>query len=172
MVPTIIEAVRNPNPNPNSNAKPNANANPVPMAGNNVGANQNVGIHDSVVRSRAILHRSFIKAATLVEAKDWISHIEKIFRVLGVENQYMSRLAAYKLEEAAQNWWESILLEKGGNSLLRLYHGMSFVPYSLRIAEAVKDAKRIEMERKEFLSGSDDSRKRNRDGNRIQSSSP
>ncbi|KAD6795330.1 hypothetical protein E3N88_06226 [Mikania micrantha] len=45
MLPTIIDAVRNPNPNPNANANPNANENHVPVAGNNVGANQNVGIH-------------------------------------------------------------------------------------------------------------------------------
>ncbi|KAD1696707.1 hypothetical protein E3N88_42455 [Mikania micrantha] len=240
LLPTIIESVRNPNPNPNVNADPNANPNPIPVAGNNVGANQNVGIHVWLERFQKQKPRSFIKAATPVEAKDWISHIEKIFRVLGVENQYKSRLAAYKLEEDAQNWWESILLEKGGQQFAetlpwdefcalffekyfsnvdisaykREYHNIrqrndeplddfidrfyrligflgSTVGSPLEHAEkfqwAVCDrirraiihshfntvaeaAKKIEMERKEFLSGSDDSRKRNRDGNRIQSS--
>ncbi|KAJ0524657.1 putative nucleotidyltransferase, Ribonuclease H [Helianthus annuus] len=39
------------------------------------------------------------------------------------------------------------------------------------VAEAVDAAKKVEMERKEFLGNSDDSKKRNRDGNRIQSTS-
>ncbi|KAL8226570.1 hypothetical protein R6Q57_016402 [Mikania cordata] len=92
LLPTITDVVRNPNPNPNVNVDPNDNPNPVPVAGNNVGANQNVGIHVWLERFQKQKPRSFIKATTPVEAKDWISHIEKIFRVLGVENQYKSRL--------------------------------------------------------------------------------
>ncbi|GJS69860.1 hypothetical protein Tco_0702701 [Tanacetum coccineum] len=33
-----------------------------------------------------------------VEAKNWIAHIEKIFEVLGCDDQFKARLVTYKLE--------------------------------------------------------------------------
>ncbi|KAD4180523.1 hypothetical protein E3N88_29114 [Mikania micrantha] len=63
LLPTIIESVRNQKPNPNVNADPNANVNPIPVAGNNVGANQNMGIHEAQTRHNcnADQHRRVIE---------------------------------------------------------------------------------------------------------------
>ncbi|GJU54189.1 putative nucleotidyltransferase, ribonuclease H [Tanacetum coccineum] len=43
-------------------------------------------------------------AYTPVEAENWIAHIEKIFEVLGCDDQFKARLATYKLEGDAHNW--------------------------------------------------------------------
>lgn len=48
---------------------------------------------------------SFSTASTPVEAENWITHIEKIFRVLGCDERYWVPLAVYKLEGDAQRWW-------------------------------------------------------------------
>ncbi|XP_071740925.1 uncharacterized protein [Rutidosis leptorrhynchoides] len=48
---------------------------------------------------------SFITASTPVEAENWITHIEKIYRVLGCEERFWVPLAVYKLEGDAQHWW-------------------------------------------------------------------
>ncbi|KAD4981947.1 hypothetical protein E3N88_18618 [Mikania micrantha] len=163
--------------------------------------------------------------------------------VLGVENQYKTRLAAYKLEEDALNWWESILHERGGEQFAetlpwkefctlffdkyfsnvdlgaykreyhnicqrddeelskfndRFYRLIGFLGSSVgspeeqaekyqwavcdrirrviihstftNVAEAIKAAKKVGMERNEFLKTSD-SKKRGRDGQHVQSGS-
>ena len=167
--------------------------------------------------------------------------MEKIFRVLGVGDEFKSRLASYKLEEDAQTWWEGVLEERGGDpfvenlpwaefrtiffekyfnsvdksSYTREYHNIrqrndeplpEFTDRFYRlvrflgpasgtpeeqaekyqwavcdrirrviiqstfstVAEAAKAAKKVDMENKEYLASSNDSRKRNRDGHRIQ----
>ncbi|KAK9064871.1 hypothetical protein SSX86_016253 [Deinandra increscens subsp. villosa] len=164
-------------------------------------------------------------------------------KVLGIEDQYKTRLATYKLEEDAHNWWESVLQERGGEQFAktltwanfceiffdkyfsnvdlgaykreysnirqqsdesladftdRFYRLTGFLGASAgtaeeqaekyqwavcdrirraiihstfaNVADVVKAAKRVDMERTEFLSRSD-SKKRDRDGNRVQSSS-
>nr|GFB44485.1 hypothetical protein [Tanacetum cinerariifolium] len=41
---------------------------------------------------------SFEKATAPVDAKNWISHMEKIFDVMGCEDAFKTRLAVYKFE--------------------------------------------------------------------------
>nr|GFC48994.1 hypothetical protein [Tanacetum cinerariifolium] len=47
---------------------------------------------------------SFEKATALVDAKNWISHMEKIFDVMGCEDALKTRLAVYKFEGNALAW--------------------------------------------------------------------
>ncbi|GJU27726.1 putative reverse transcriptase domain-containing protein [Tanacetum coccineum] len=60
--------------------------------------------------------RSFSTATTPVDAKNWIAHIEKIFEVLGCADEFKARLASYKLEGDALNWWKSFKQAKGGET--------------------------------------------------------
>ncbi|XP_071718845.1 uncharacterized protein [Rutidosis leptorrhynchoides] len=53
-------------------------------------------------------------ASTPVEAENWITHIEKIYRVLGCEERLWVPLAVYKLEGDAQRWWIALRQAKGG----------------------------------------------------------
>nr|GFC91715.1 zinc finger, CCHC-type, retrotransposon Gag domain protein [Tanacetum cinerariifolium] len=48
----------------------------------------------------------FEKATVPVDAENWISHMEKIFDVMGCENAFKTRLAVYKFEvaNAARNY--------------------------------------------------------------------
>ncbi|GJW83559.1 hypothetical protein Tco_0156704 [Tanacetum coccineum] len=57
--------------------------------------------------------RSFSSATTPVDAKNWIAHIEKIFEVLGCANEVKARLASYKSEGDARNWWKAFKQAKG-----------------------------------------------------------
>ncbi|XP_071729295.1 uncharacterized protein [Rutidosis leptorrhynchoides] len=57
---------------------------------------------------------SFSTASTPVEAENWITHIEKIYRVLGCEEKFWVPLAVYKLEGDAQRWWIALRQAKGG----------------------------------------------------------
>ncbi|GKB73443.1 hypothetical protein Tco_0934855 [Tanacetum coccineum] len=41
---------------------------------------------------------AFRSAATPAEAEDWITHMEKLFQVLGCPDNFKTRLAAFKLE--------------------------------------------------------------------------
>nr|GEZ88170.1 zinc finger, CCHC-type, retrotransposon Gag domain protein [Tanacetum cinerariifolium] len=47
---------------------------------------------------------SFEKATTLVDAENWISHMEKIFDIMGCEDAFKTRLAIYKFEGDALAW--------------------------------------------------------------------
>ncbi|PWA62049.1 reverse transcriptase domain-containing protein [Artemisia annua] len=58
---------------------------------------------------------SFISAASPKEADDWITHMEKIFEVLGCGDEFKPRLATFKLEGDALNWWKAHNLAKGGD---------------------------------------------------------
>nr|GFB59849.1 hypothetical protein [Tanacetum cinerariifolium] len=40
-----------------------------------------------------------------VDAENWISHMEKIFDVMGCEDAFKTRLAVYKFEGNALAWW-------------------------------------------------------------------
>ncbi|GKA82955.1 putative reverse transcriptase domain-containing protein [Tanacetum coccineum] len=49
---------------------------------------------------------AFIRsAATPAEAEDWITHMEKLFQVLGCPDNFKTRLAAFKLEGDALSWY-------------------------------------------------------------------
>ncbi|GKE20751.1 zinc finger, CCHC-type, retrotransposon gag domain protein [Tanacetum coccineum] len=51
-----------------------------------------------------------------VEAENWITHMEKIFEVLGCDDQFKARLATYKLEGDAHSWWRAYKQAKGGDA--------------------------------------------------------
>ncbi|XP_071714943.1 uncharacterized protein [Rutidosis leptorrhynchoides] len=57
---------------------------------------------------------SFSTASAPVEAEKWITHIEKIYRVLGCEERFWVPLAVYKLEGDPQRWWIALRQAKGG----------------------------------------------------------
>ncbi|GJT03812.1 putative reverse transcriptase domain-containing protein [Tanacetum coccineum] len=52
---------------------------------------------------------AFRSAATPAEAEDWITHMEKLFQVLGCPDNFKTRLAAFKLEGDALSWWKAHL---------------------------------------------------------------
>nr|GEW63971.1 zinc finger, CCHC-type, retrotransposon Gag domain protein [Tanacetum cinerariifolium] len=57
-------------------------------------------IHTWLERFNKQKPRSFEKATAPVDAKNWISHMEKIFDVMGCEDAFKTRLAVYKFEAA------------------------------------------------------------------------
>nr|GEW64402.1 putative reverse transcriptase domain-containing protein [Tanacetum cinerariifolium] len=46
----------------------------------------------------------------------WIAHIEKLFEVLGCADEFKARLASYKFEGDALNWWKAFKQAKGGEA--------------------------------------------------------
>nr|GFA18806.1 hypothetical protein [Tanacetum cinerariifolium] len=69
--------------------------------------------------------RSFEKATAPVDAENWISHMEKIFDVMGCEDAFKTRLAVYKFEGNALAWWKSYKQAKCGDERLkREYHSI------------------------------------------------
>ncbi|GJX62087.1 zinc finger, CCHC-type, retrotransposon gag domain protein [Tanacetum coccineum] len=56
------------------------------------------GIHVWIKRFTKLKSLAFWSAATPAEAEDWITHMEKLFQVLGCPNNFKTRLAAFKLE--------------------------------------------------------------------------
>ncbi|KAD5508277.1 hypothetical protein E3N88_15980 [Mikania micrantha] len=73
------------------------------------------GIHVWLERFQKQRPKSFSSAATPFEAQNWIAHIEKLFEVLGVDNVFKVRLATYKLEDDALEWWKTLKLARGGD---------------------------------------------------------
>nr|GEU91717.1 hypothetical protein [Tanacetum cinerariifolium] len=59
---------------------------------------------------------TFSLAPTPVEAENLIAHIEKIFEVLGYDDQFKARLVAYKLEGDAHSWWRAYKQAKDGDA--------------------------------------------------------
>nr|GEY63143.1 hypothetical protein [Tanacetum cinerariifolium] len=50
-----------------------------------------------------------------MDAENWISHMEKIFDVMGCEDAFKTRLVVYKFEGNALAWWKSYKKAKGGD---------------------------------------------------------
>nr|GFC79395.1 hypothetical protein [Tanacetum cinerariifolium] len=46
-------------------------------------------------------------ATAPVDVENWISHMEKIFDVMGCEGAFNTRLAVYKFEDNALAWWKA-----------------------------------------------------------------
>nr|GEW68865.1 zinc finger, CCHC-type, retrotransposon Gag domain protein [Tanacetum cinerariifolium] len=61
---------------------------------------------------------SFEKATAPVNAENWISHMEKIFDVMGCKDAFKTRLAVYKFEGNALSWWKAYKQAKGGDAWL------------------------------------------------------
>nr|GEX04985.1 hypothetical protein [Tanacetum cinerariifolium] len=53
-----------------------------------------------------------------VDAENLISHMEKIFDVMGCEDAFKNRLAVYKFEGNALAWWKAYKQAKGGDAWL------------------------------------------------------
>nr|GEZ27711.1 zinc finger, CCHC-type, retrotransposon Gag domain protein [Tanacetum cinerariifolium] len=62
--------------------------------------------------------RSFEKVTATVDAENWISHMEKIFDVMGCEDAFKTRLVVYKFEGNALAWWKAYKQAKGGDAWL------------------------------------------------------
>ncbi|GJY55254.1 hypothetical protein Tco_0454369 [Tanacetum coccineum] len=62
--------------------------------------------------------RSFSSATTPVDVENWISHIEKIFEVLGCADEFKARLASYRFEGDALIWWKVFKQAKRGETYM------------------------------------------------------
>ncbi|GJU16525.1 zinc finger, CCHC-type, retrotransposon gag domain protein [Tanacetum coccineum] len=67
------------------------------------------GIHVWIERFTKLKPLAFRSAATPAEAEDWITHMEKLFQVLGCPDNFKTRLAAFKLEGDAETGGKLIL---------------------------------------------------------------
>nr|GEX03663.1 zinc finger, CCHC-type, retrotransposon Gag domain protein [Tanacetum cinerariifolium] len=75
-----------------------------------------VTIHTWLERFNKQKPHSFEKATAPVDAENWISHMEKIFDVMGCEDAFKTRLAVYKFEGNALAWWKAYKQAKGGDA--------------------------------------------------------
>ena len=71
-------------------------------------------IHVWIERFNKLKPLAFRSAATPTEAEDWITHMEKLFQVLGCADNFKTRLAAFKLEGDALSWWKAHLQSQVG----------------------------------------------------------
>nr|GFD07725.1 zinc finger, CCHC-type, retrotransposon Gag domain protein [Tanacetum cinerariifolium] len=77
-----------------------------------------VTIHTWPERFNKQKPHSFEKVTAPMDAENWISHIEKIFDVMGCEDAFKTRLAVYKFEGNALAWWKAYKQAKGGDAWL------------------------------------------------------
>nr|GFD19255.1 zinc finger, CCHC-type, retrotransposon Gag domain protein [Tanacetum cinerariifolium] len=96
----------------------------------------------------------FRSATTPAEAEDWITHMEKLFQVFGFLDNFMTRLAAFKLEGDALSWWKAHLRTQKW-VLDRIVN----TDYT-NVAAAARNI--------ELLHESGNSNKQDRDGNRVE----
>ncbi|GKA76321.1 hypothetical protein Tco_0782782, partial [Tanacetum coccineum] len=82
----------------------------------NDGDTQPTDIHVWLERFQKQNRQTFSSASTPVEVENRIAHIEKIFEVLGCDDQFKTRLATYKLEGDAYSWWRAYKQAKGGDA--------------------------------------------------------
>ncbi|XP_024969649.1 uncharacterized protein LOC112509013 [Cynara cardunculus var. scolymus] len=64
-------------------------------------------IHVWLERFNKLKPRIFSSVTNPIDAENWIRYLEKIFKVLGCQEQYKVKLASYKIEDDAHIWWES-----------------------------------------------------------------
>ncbi|GKC58093.1 zinc finger, CCHC-type, retrotransposon gag domain protein, partial [Tanacetum coccineum] len=72
------------------------------------------GIHVWIERFTKLKLLMFRSDATPTEAEDWITHMEKLFQVLGCPDNFKTRLATFKLEGDALSWWKAHLRTQVG----------------------------------------------------------
>nr|GEY59511.1 hypothetical protein [Tanacetum cinerariifolium] len=127
---------------------------------------------------------SFSFATTPVDAKNWITHIEKLFEVLGCADEFKARLASYKFEHNALSLWKAFKQAKGGEAYQkyeREYHTIrqredeltcEFMKQFLRLVNTeftdVAQVANAERNIKLLRERGGSNNKRNRDGDRIQ----
>ncbi|GJW03733.1 zinc finger, CCHC-type, retrotransposon gag domain protein [Tanacetum coccineum] len=63
------------------------------------------GIHVWIERFTKLKPLAFRSAATPAEAEDWITHMEKLFQVLGCPDNFKTRFAVFKLKGDALSWY-------------------------------------------------------------------
>nr|GFB76503.1 zinc finger, CCHC-type, retrotransposon Gag domain protein [Tanacetum cinerariifolium] len=73
---------------------------------------------DSRGDPRGVPYWFWIKATAPVDAENCMSHMEKIFDVMGCEDEFKTRLAVYKFEGNALAWWKAYKQAKGGDAWL------------------------------------------------------
>ncbi|GKC19391.1 hypothetical protein Tco_1021541 [Tanacetum coccineum] len=111
----ITDEIRQNENNGNNGNRRNARRVNTEGSGND-GDAQPTDIHVWLERFRKEKPQTFSSASTPVEAENWIAHIEKIFEVLGCDDQFKARLATYKLEGDAHSWWRAYKQAKGGDT--------------------------------------------------------
>ncbi|GKB10074.1 zinc finger, CCHC-type, retrotransposon gag domain protein [Tanacetum coccineum] len=119
LLPTLTARItdeihQNENNGNNGNRRNSKRGNPGGLG--NDGDVQPTNIHVWLERFRKEKPQTFSSASTPVEAENWITHIEKIFEVLGCDDQFKARLATYKLEGDAHSWWRAYKQAKGGDA--------------------------------------------------------
>ena len=50
----------------------------------------------------------FSGSENIIEAQQWLKSLEKIFSGLEITDAQKRQLAAWQLQDAAQDWWESV----------------------------------------------------------------
>ncbi|PWA59248.1 zinc finger, CCHC-type, Retrotransposon gag domain protein [Artemisia annua] len=73
----------------------------------------NEGIHLWIECFNKLKPDPFLSATTPTEAGDWINHCEKLFQVISCPDGVKARLAAFKFDGDALNWWTSYVQAKG-----------------------------------------------------------
>ncbi|GJS55880.1 zinc finger, CCHC-type, retrotransposon gag domain protein [Tanacetum coccineum] len=119
LLPTLTARItdeirQNKNNGNNDNRRNSRRGNPEGTG--NDGDAQPINIHVWLERFRKEKPQTFSSVSTPVEAENWIAHIEKIFEVLGCDDQFKARLATYKLEGDAHSWWRAYKQSKGGDA--------------------------------------------------------
>ncbi|GJS98797.1 zinc finger, CCHC-type, retrotransposon gag domain protein [Tanacetum coccineum] len=72
------------------------------------------GIHVWIERFTKLKPLAFRSATTPAEAEDWITHMEKLFQVLGCPDNFKTRLLCVKLEGDALRRWKLIGTQNSG----------------------------------------------------------
>nr|GEU48579.1 hypothetical protein [Tanacetum cinerariifolium] len=91
-----------------------------------------------------------------IDAENWIAHIEKLFEVLGCADEFKARLASYKFEGDALNWWKAFKQAKGGEAYMvtlswKDFHEAFFLQYFPRLAGFLwKESRSLEEQAKHF----------------------
>ncbi|PWA75781.1 reverse transcriptase domain-containing protein [Artemisia annua] len=85
-------------------------------AGGAGGGNPPETIHTWLEKFNKQKPRSFSTLSSPDDAEHWIAHIKKLFEVLGCDDIFKARLATYKFEGDALNWWKAYKYAKGGDN--------------------------------------------------------
>nr|GFD18160.1 hypothetical protein [Tanacetum cinerariifolium] len=81
-------------------------------------------IHTWLERFNKQKPHSFEKATAPVDAKNWISYMEKIFDVMGSEDAFKTRLAVYKFEDFKKLFFLQFFPRGEKERLKREYHSI------------------------------------------------
>nr|GEV86273.1 retrovirus-related Pol polyprotein from transposon TNT 1-94 [Tanacetum cinerariifolium] len=137
----ITDEIRQNENNENNGNRRNARRLNTEGSGND-GDVQPTNIYVWLERFRKEKPQTFSSASTLVVAENWISHIEKIFEVLGFDDQFKARLASYKLEGDATVGGGHISKPKEVMLMWPHCHGMIFVAFSSAVFSILGEKRR------------------------------